>query len=426
MGRRSIKVKKGRENVVERHLKRMMDGALLEAENPYSFGGFWFDRDALVIAANLTGCEYLDLNFVERAIFRAAWTCAKEGCAEEGVTDLRKFADLVSRFLEEAERKPKSAFTAVFAIDTKEVPSWFLPRRVLGLEIRSSTWEDVSDLVGGVPVESLWQWHDAPISEYELHQFQPVIVCSEGVSDEDAFDAALEAVSLVRACYNCVANAHVRTIRFGGPEPLAHLRSGPAYAIVDSSGIRQAFFEADATRYRRDPINGKYEKLYVDLIARFEETPAPRSSAARLGRALAVYTDAVDHRYDQEHFLGLWQCLDILSNPPGGKTDELASRVSNLWTDAAEAKPILEALAPLRNRLVHEGHFGKHCQVAVRMLHEMATLGMLQFNAFIDDLPMDADFETYFALCSRPGADLERTSKVVNFVEGIRARTAAR
>jgi hypothetical protein len=340
--------------------------------------------------------------------------------------ELEPLLELVSKGAAKLRRRPKQAFTFVAGLDVR-LPARLTGRRLLGCTYDPATADEVAELAAARNMFESGEWQRIEADGVDLRKLQFLAVRVQGRDLNEALVAGSGAAQLLIAVLNWIAGSGTQ-VSLGGQQRLARIGLPLVFAVAGSDGSSQCYYGAApptlAPSATLDGVSESSRRAVWDILLRFEEYPKPGSSNYRLLCALIQYSGAIQSDQMQEQFLGMWVALEILSNAPNGGTDEVAARISNLWSADGQltVKPLVSALAGIRNLLVHSGNFEHEYSTPVSELGALLSRAFGRFAHMAKDLPLDADFDYYFASVSLTRTDLDRRARIGKLVLKERAR----
>jgi hypothetical protein len=320
-------------------------------------------------------------------------------------------------------RSPVRHYRFAFACDVDPSATAWPVTTLLGLESGVGDAGTVEAIIGVENLEAAWVKCAPEHSEVQIASFAYLVITAGGRDTNEATLAAVEAVELWRACLNCAYSAGQKTIQFGETRPRSRFRACPVMFTVDDQRQVVVTDCMAAGGYGRESLTDSRRDIAAKLLALFAERPAETDSLHRLFRAMLAFQEAIDSWRPADQFLGIWRSVEILSGVVRGDTNEIAKRIGLLWPEQAEeVTGRLRALAPLRNKLVHEGEFDNDEQSPVVMLGHLASIAMMRYSVLAVDFPANEDFNEYYACVTAGDEVLHRKKRVADLVLEMRRR----
>lgn len=362
----------------------------------------------------------------------------------EALVECKRVGELSSDYLvkqlaiaiEARSREPMRCFDCFFVTD---LPSCFLAgvgRPVFGHRAQLCQWEDAIHLLGGIPTR-IWQGDRAKIPLGNATDYRIVQIAVSARTGEEAFFVAWSHFSLLRAVANLSQPGETVLCRSGEVEPVARFRQSPLMAV--RGGDMEPINKELLIPIPRDPSDEVAWRGLDDALritSAFPAAAVPEGhSAKRLCRAFQAFGASLDEINPSYRFLGLWQTIEILANTASkdgrsGDTEQICKRVANLFTEPERKhiRPCLNAMAPIRNRLVHDGEFVDRFDEACYWMQRVAGDILRRYASLSLDLPTDQHFLTYFELCTcslKPNqSDTPVRCEVKEFLRVLRAGKA--
>lgn len=199
-------------------------------------------------------------------------------------------------------------------------------------------------------------------SKYHL-----VKVSTEGRSEYDAAERALNSLNLLRGLWSLFATYGSWSRRFGAPSRklLGAIHAGPIHTLHFPCGK-----PADKDLYWYDPDFTDDQPIFQppggwERLEKHRQWAMKRLAAVNyrqdLENLLIRYAEALDQSNMHIAFLQMWSILEKITNTIGGKYDETINRA--IWPflkqDRLIAKDMLESLRCCRNQYVHSGKVGQ-------------------------------------------------------------------
>jgi len=187
-------------------------------------------------------------------------------------------------------------------------------------------------------------------------------VRAEGRTAHDAGEAAMDALTLVRALWNLQINMGTSWGRTSGYRPaLNRILSGPGYTVHHANGQ----LAAEPFWYEKlySPMVGSDRFLHknwftIDRNRQFWQRRLKGCKYRdRLERALCRYALALDDADLEGAFLKLWSVLETVTATRYAKYDNTIRRATFTWNDRPFHKQVLQHLRLRRNAHVHESTF---------------------------------------------------------------------
>jgi len=155
------------------------------------------------------------------------------------------------------------------------------------------------------------------------------------------------------------------------------------------------------------------------------DQPSDKSTKSLIVDALRLYSQALDDRFRDGCFLGLWQVLEAvaLSDRVNGKTSKIRSRVE--WHDqylelpGSGVKYILKSLAEKRNELVHRGvrNIEDSDLNVIKMISESALSWLIGVKS---DLKTVGQLNTYYKYRTVGDSVISDVSEALEYVQDER------
>jgi hypothetical protein len=180
------------------------------------------------------------------------------------------------------------------------------------------------------------------------------------------------------------------------------------------------------------PFGDKHLRLIRRLGQEFRTIPREGSTLALIADALRLYAQAMDERHRHMPFLALWQLAEriTLAEASQGRTTEVCSRLRGLVRDfdipGSGLSHTVDALARMRNDIVHRGIRGSVDDDDVNLLKRIAEHGLLWLIHRHRELPNQADVAVFYQLRSAPTGELRSHGYTVRFIARLRAKEAPR
>ncbi len=333
-------------------------------------------------------------------------TSAIISCKRDGEFLVPRVLHHLGNSLQAYASLPREIYDCFFITD---LPSAYLDqvqRPVCGARLRACQWAEALVRLGGTPQE-VWQEHRSRVELAEVFAYRVAHVAVDARHEQEALERAWLAFSFRRSIANFVsAQLHNRwTIGGATLESPARFKESPLMAVRrDGCEPLNRELLVQISREPADELNWQGLEVTQKIIDAFPnaETSAGHS-LTRLYRAFQIFGLALDEGSPADQFLGLWQSIEILSNPVSksgrsGDTSEICRRIANMFTTPEEILPYLDAMAPIRNRLVHDGEFVDEYAAASYWMRQIACDTLKRFAVLARDLPTDEHFTEFFSL----------------------------
>jgi hypothetical protein len=338
-----------------------------------------------------------------------------------GSSDVDEYIRIINEVHNEWKRTTLGEYKVAMLLGVDTVPSWVLPRSYLGVRVELASFSQVQRLVGSTKLLEDYSWKKKDFRQLDVKRAPFALVTVNARDVEDALDRAAQPFELCRAVINWVGGK--RLLWQMGDVSLAHVQAPPLYVSLGPGGeVRTAtdrFVDTIERKTLETQMKGWMD--YVQPLIR--NKPTNDSSAYILVRALLSYGSAVDNLRPKDQFLGLWQVLEILSQAKNGSTGDVAKRVANLWTNGLETmQPKIEALAPVRNQLVHLGEFDYEHQTPIFLLNGIVCNAVHRFASLAKRFKVAADIDMLVSAMTQSTEDLKRRARISKAVIDMRAQ----
>ena len=212
--------------------------------------------------------------------------------------------------------------------------------------------------------------------------------------------------------------------RIGGDAPRASFPHPKWYVAYDGDETANgSTFLVDDHEIRRPiELDSSHLSVLRTKSAFLSSKPSSKSTDSLIADALRLYSQAMDERFRDKCFLGLWQTLETvaLSGDVRGDTRKICSRIA--WHGSRVGLPgsgfryRLKELANKRNDVVHRGiqDVTDYDINVLKIIVEVA-LGWLQNVR--NDLPTEKHLSTYYQYRSTSSADLKKRRADLKRVE---------
>lgn len=217
-------------------------------------------------------------------------------------------------------------------------------------------------------------------------KYRLVKISTEGRSEYDAAEGALNSLNLLRSLWSLFATYGSWTRRFGitSKRPLGVVHTGPIYTLHLPDGKPAAddlyWYEPDFTGDEPifQPPTGweqleKHRQWAMKRLAAVEYRPD-------LEDLLVRYAGALDQPNMDIALLQMWSILEKITDTTGGKYDETIKRT--VWPyldqDRPLAKDMLESLRHRRNQYVHSGKAGQESDQIAYMIKSFVDPHLLR------------------------------------------------
>ena len=178
-------------------------------------------------------------------------------------------------------------------------------------------------------------------------------------SAHEAAERALNALDLVRACWNLALNRGKAWRHSGGrPTPINDIRLSPFHTVHDAAGALATetfWFDPGYSR----PASTFSDKTKFTKILTFASNLRTRlgslSYREDIERAMIRYVRALDSADLNDTFLRLWSLLEYLTDSMHDPYKVATRRAAFMFEDRERSQLVLSNLTSYRNRFVHVG-----------------------------------------------------------------------
>jgi hypothetical protein len=245
-----------------------------------------------------------------------------------------------------------------------------------------------------------WATYIEPISSYvrpgyeydeigrfpdDINQFAPLVLSTESRSSHEAYLLAQKTARIIACLYQILSGDSIRYSRshprgfrpaiYEPPFMAVFLHSKEQNILVDRvyGPKDRQYMPSLLLDSHWNAWEAFFSPFYVDY--RREDSSIHRLISAMELLAEAIWSPTIEYGY-----LSLWCCLECLSDAPNGQTKEVCLRLRGLFLDPTQTLAELEALAVIRNRMVHNVEWIGNGDQAFRALLRIAIEAIERFR----------------------------------------------
>lgn len=212
--------------------------------------------------------------------------------------------------------------------------------------------------------------------------------------------------------------------RWGGDDPRALIPHPKWYlARNESESVELSTFIVSDNEFN------DYITISADDLEKWQnrsdfmkEEPPGNSTRALIVDALRLYSQAMDDRFRDGCFLGLWQVLEViaLSDEVNGRTDKICSRIQwhsdHLDLPGSGIRYTLKCLSEKRNDLVHRG-VRSIDDDDVNVLKTIVEVSLSWLIGVMDELTTTHHLSAYYEYRTSGDTEIDSVSDTLDYIK---------
>jgi hypothetical protein len=214
---------------------------------------------------------------------------------------------------------------------------------------------------------------------------------------------------------------------WGGDDPRALVPHPKWYLAQSESGrIEVSTFIVSKNKVIEPvSISEKEVEAFQERSVFMKEVPQEKTTESLIVDSLRLYSQAMDHRFRDGCFLGLWQVLETiaLSDEVNGKTRKIRARVEwhgdRLGLPGSGIRNTLNVLADKRNDVVHRGI---KCieDDDINVLKILVETALYWLIGVKSDLPTVRHLSTYYKFRTAGDTEIDSVSDTLDYIQDAR------
>lgn len=369
----------------------------------FSFSGFGHEGSAFLLLQCLRGVP-IDIggDLLEQFVLEAMLDCSIKGRRDQ-----EGFLTSLTEIIQKYQESPSMRYACMFFLQVSNVPDWLLARPVLGHKIRRApniAWKASARITREIE-------RRVGIRKLDLCQMVAVEVIVRCRRPQEAISMADRVSRVLRGAF--FVSQGTSWSLGGVPKRGNEFGPSPLYLVRENRKHVQCAYTHNVERSLVRLPNGIHPRTSL-MLDRLTSDPAAESPLRTLSDALELFAASGDEKLLQHRFMGLWRAIECLAMTSGGDTNRIAKRIGNLYKNGNETiQKQLQAVAPVRNQLVHAGAYEAGRQSVTFLLENIVRDTLIQFAQLSDKLPTKEHFMALCSMMTLSDADLERRSKTV-------------
>lgn len=418
----NLRVKKSKERYFEKLLKAGFESVISKDQPHYvfssnsgyegiGFSGFGTEASACLVADCLDGLPPdIPGDEIDELVVKAFLDATQNGAKNlEGY--LKSLSLLCSSHRASLSTQQ---YSCMLFLQSSNFPIWLNGQRVLGCSLKPATKISRDLIAGRLDYFCASIGFDPEV----LDSMTAIEVTMRAASGRDAISIADQVLNVIRGAIRIAdgtewrfgyAAKHINRLK---PSPFYFARAGEIlseWALVPGVLINTICLPETCPQI---------VKYFFDRVS---ENLSPNSSREVLAESLRLISASGDADSVADEFLCLWQALETMSLVEGGDTTRISANIANLWLDGNETiLHQLQALAPLRNRLVHSGQYNLERQSTIYLMRNIVYNTAMRFAQLTDELPSRQHMVEFMSMMSTPASSLRIKSEALAVVSSIR------